>query len=240
MRRKGTGPRNSVEFNHKNLLPPVLYKVQSCLISNTNLKKSSFLKGHIGLFLIGAPVALLLIPVKTPSGGAAGLGVLLHLLTGLPPGMMIFAITLFCFLSAGFVLGWKVGIKTLYAQFFLSATVDFLHTLLPHFEILTPWMQWGGQALANIVMGLGLWWAMEAGFPPAGTAALSSIFKKLWGWPVIYSMWVIDIGISLGAGFAMDLSTGLRTFFGACVMYSTMTFLKLLRGTKDRYSNSYL
>lgn len=184
------------------------------------------LKGHAGLFLIALAVSALLIPSATPIGGAPGLGVLLHLLTGFPPGMIILVINLFCCLFACLVQGWSYGMKTLYAAFFLSISIDLLHWLLPKYHIAGSFLPWGAQSIASLAVGLGLWWAITSDYAPAGTAALATGFQKLRGWPVIYSLWSIDLGISLGAAACINVQTGIRTFFGACVMYFLMLFLK--------------
>lgn len=190
------------------------------------------LKAHLGLLLIAVPIPLLLIPAATPIGGAPGLSVLLHLLTGFAPGLLLLGINLACFLFASFVLGWRSGAKTLYAAFFLSAAVEVTHRLAPHYAIADPAMQWLAQAAASVLLGLGLAMAMEEGFAPAGTAALAASFQKLWRWPVVASLWGMDFGISAGTALAMNFLAGLRTFFGACVMYLVMLIYKKYVGTR--------
>lgn len=190
------------------------------------------LQAHIGLLLIAVPIPLLLIPAATPIGGAPGLSVLLHLLTGLAPGLLLFLINLACFIFASCILGWRRGAKTLYAAFFLSAAVEATHRLAPHYVIGEPAMQWAAQAAASILLGIGLFMAMREEYAPAGTAALAASFEKLWRWPVIYSLWGMDFAISAGAALAIDTLTGLRTFFGACVMYLTMLVCRKYVGAR--------
>lgn len=187
------------------------------------------LKGHFGLLLIALPIPLLLIPSATPIGGAPGLSVLLHLLTGFSPGGLLFGINLACFLFAGLVMGWSFGARTLYAAFFLSAAVEATHRLAPHYLIADEGQQWLAQAAASALIGVGLFLAFEENYAPAGTAALAASFKKLWGWPVIYSLWGIDFFISLASALRLNPITGLRTFFGACVMYLVMLWLGKMR-----------
>lgn len=186
----------------------------------------TFIKANVGLLLIALPIPLLLIPARTPIGGAPGIATLVHLLSGASPGFVILIFNLFCFLLAGFFCGWKFGGQTLYAACFLSLVIEMAHRLFPAYALLMPWQQWGAQTVASILMGWGLWWAIQTGFAPAGTAALATIFKKLWHWPIIYSLWGMDFGISVATGMTMGMMTGVRTFFGACVMYLTMTILK--------------
>lgn len=189
--------------------------------------------GHGGLILLAAPISTLLIPAKTAIGGAPGLGVLIHLITGISPGTIIFSINIFCFLLAGKVLGWRAGFKTLYAALFLGFFVEGLYRLLPHYQIANFWISWLTQTIASLLMGLGLWISVRAGYAPAGTTALAAVLEKKWGWPLIYSLWVMDLGISLGCFYAISLKSGVQTFYGASIMYLTMTQL-------GRYSKARL
>lgn len=179
-------------------------------------------KAHLGLLLIALPIAVLLIPAKTPIGGAPGIAVLLHLWTGVAPGVLLFLINLACFLFATVTVGWSFGFRAMYAAIVLSVVVELTHRLLPVYSIDQAVLQWVAQFFASLLMGLGLFWAIQTNYAPAGTAALAASFEKLWHFRVVRVLWGIDFGISIVTGFSLGLETGIRTFFGACVMYSIM------------------
>lgn len=192
------------------------------------------LKAHIGFLLMALPVALLLIPAHTPIGGAPGIAVLLHLLTGFPAGVLLFLINFACFLFAMVALGRSFGFRAIYAACFLSMVVEVARRLAPGYTIDQPIFQWIAQGFASLLMGFGLFWAIEAGYAPAGTTALAETLSRIWNFPVVWILWGIDLGVSIAAGFFLNPGAGLRTFFGACVMYVTMINIERFKTPKRK------
>lgn len=103
-----------------------------------NTKAITWVALTIGAFLQGASMSLFLFPHNIPSGGAAGLAILIHHWSALPHGTALWVVN-FVFLTAALkYFGYAWTIRTMYSVTVTSVTVSFMsaYVQLPHVNIL--------------------------------------------------------------------------------------------------------
>ena len=98
-----------MEINKKN----ILYSAKEYLLMTAGMFLYSF--GWIGC----------IVPAHSAGGGAGGLGLLIYYLSGqtVSIGMAILVINAVLLLFAGFIVGWRFGIKTVYCVVILSVSM---------------------------------------------------------------------------------------------------------------------
>ena len=98
-----------MEINKKN----ILYSAKEYLLMTAGMFLYSF--GWIGC----------IVPAHSAGGGAGGLGLLMYYLSGgtISIGMAILVINAVLLLFAGFIVGWRFGIKTVYCVVILSVAM---------------------------------------------------------------------------------------------------------------------
>ena len=82
----------------------------------------------VGMFLYAFGWIACILPTHCMGGGATGLSLLIHYAIGgtLPVGVIVFIINAILLLTAGFIVGWRFGIKTIYCITMLSLFMSLL------------------------------------------------------------------------------------------------------------------
>src|SRR6056297_1467118 len=99
-----------------------------------NIVKKRFIKDYImitiGAIITALSLVILTVPNKIAAGGVSGVATIFYHMFGFKVGIVILVINVPLFLVAIYVLGGRIGIKTLWGIIVLSLTVDILTPIL--------------------------------------------------------------------------------------------------------------
>lgn len=126
-----------------------------------------------------------ILPAKCMGGGASGLSLLIYYITGtdLPIGMIVLVINAILLLVAGFIVGWRFGIKTIFCVVVMSLAMSTLQRLftLPDGtvkDIFNLDNRLLSCILAGIFSGIGVAMCFRQGGSTGGTDIVAMIINK--------------------------------------------------------------
>ena len=164
------------------------------------------------------------LPAKGTSGAASGLAIVistaLHNSFGMDVkiGTLVLLINAFLLLIAGFILGWKFGIKTIFCICALSLSMNIWQDILPAEDFLHL-DRFLAMVVGGVITGFGVAIALMQGGSTGGSDIVAMIINKYktisYGKIVISSDFFI-IGCSLFV--ASDLATGIATVIYGYIM----------------------
>ncbi len=132
-----------------------------------------FLEFTLGAITMGVALSFFLVPYQIAPGGVSGLSTILHYLTGVKTGVLIFIINIPVFILGFIFFNFKFLFKSLYGTVVLSLSVDALERIsLPVNDIVLACV-FGGALL-----GIGISLVIKAGGTTGGTDVVVLILKK--------------------------------------------------------------
>ncbi len=152
------------------------------------------------------------LPAKSTSGAASGLAIVIS--TALQNtvgwevkiGTIVLFINVVLLLIAGFVLGWRFGIKTIYCIFVLSMSMNCWQDILPTDDFLHI-DRFLSMVVGGVITGFGVAMAIIQGGSAGGTDILAMIinrFRSISYGRVIFILDLLIIASSLTVGFTID------------------------------------
>lgn len=132
----------------------------------------------LGMFIYSFGWIACILPANTMGGGASGLAVLFYHLTGLPVGLLVLLINGVLLLTAGFIVGWKFGIKTIYCILMLSLAMSVLQQVLPPGDLFHLDSRLLSVILGAIFAGVGIALCFRQGGSSGGTDIVAMIVNK--------------------------------------------------------------
>lgn len=178
-----------------------------------------FLK-HYGAITIGALLAslglnLFLAPHNIVSGGASGIAVIVHSLTGFPMGTLILLVNIPLFIAGFCMLGSGFGIKSLYGTVIFSLLID----ITAHLPGLTDNLLMAS-VFGGALFGIGFGIIFLAGATSGGTDILAAFLHKLV--PVLdVGKWIFVIDTVIILAGAVFLSDTDRVLAGILALFIT-------------------
>lgn len=152
------------------------------------------------------------LPAKSTSGAASGLAIVIS--TALENtigweikiGTIVLFINVVLLIIAGFVLGWKFGIKTIYCIFVLSMSMNCWQDILPADDFLHI-DRFLSMVVGGVITGVGVAMAIMQGGSAGGTDIVAMIINKFraisYG-RIIFILDLLIIASSLTVGFTID------------------------------------
>lgn len=175
-----------------------------------NINKKRFFKDYImitiGSIITALSLVILTVPNKIAAGGVSGVATILYHIFGFQVGIVIMVINVPLFLVAIYVLGGRIGIKTLWGIIVLSLSVDILTPLLQPLTNDFILASIYGGVLAGVGMGL----VFRGGGTTGGTdliAALTSYFFPHFS--IGQGLFLIDGFVIALAGIVFDVELAL-------------------------------
>ena len=165
----------------------------------------------LGMFIYAFGWIGCILPANCMGGGASGVSLLIyHIIDGgLSMGVILFLLNALLLLIAGFVVGWRFGIKTIYCIVVLSVAMSTLQSLIP-----------GGADLFNlnnrllsaimggIFAGIGVAICFSQGGSTGGTDIVAMIINKYrkisYGRIVVFSDFIIIASALFVSDFGID------------------------------------
>ena len=152
------------------------------------------------------------LPAKSTSGAASGLAIVIS--TALQNtvgwevkiGTIVLFINVVLLLIAGFVLGWRFGIKTIYCIFVLSMSMNCWQDILPTDDFLHI-DRFLSMVVGGVITGFGVAMAIIQGGSAGGTDILAMIinrFRSISYGRIIFILDLLIIASSLTVGFTID------------------------------------
>ncbi len=160
----------------------------------------------IGAIITALSLVILTVPNKIAAGGVSGVATILYHMFGFKVGIVILVINVPLFLVAIYVLGGRIGIKTLWGIIVLSLSVDILSPLLQPLTNEFILASIYGGVLAGVGMGL----VFRGGGTTGGTdliAALTSYFFPHFS--IGQGLFLIDGLVIALAGIVFDVELAL-------------------------------
>lgn len=153
----------------------------------------------IGMFLYAFGYICCILPAHCMGGGATGVSLLIHFIVGgtLPLGVIVLIINAILLIAAGFIVGWRFGIKTLYCILMMSVFMSVLQTAFPpeSVDLLHLENRLLSAILGGIIAGIGVALSFQQGGSTGGTDIVAMIINKYrtisYGRIVIVSDYVI-------------------------------------------------
>ena len=152
------------------------------------------------------------LPAKSTSGAASGLAIVIctalenYMGWEIKIGTIVMLINVILLLSAGFVLGWNFGIKTIYCIFVLSMSMNCWQDILPAEDFLHI-DRFLSMVVGGVITGFGVAMAIMQGGSAGGTDILAMIINKFRAISYGRIIFIIDLLIiasSLFVGFTID------------------------------------
>ena len=132
-----------------------------------------FLEFTLGAIIMGVALSFFLVPYQIAPGGVSGLSTILHYITGIKTGVLIFIINIPIFILGFIFFNFKFLFKSLYGTIILSLSVDvFERVKVPVNDIVLACI-FGGTLL-----GIGISLVIKAGGTTGGTDVVVLIIKK--------------------------------------------------------------
>ena len=161
----------------------------------------------LGMFLYAFGWTACVIPAGGMGGGATGMSMLLNaIFPAISLGQFVFIINAILLLIAGFVVGWRFGIKTIYCIVVLSIAMSLLQSLIPAgMDLFQLDNRLLSAILGGISAGIGVAICFSQGGSTGGTDIVAMIINKYrkmsYGRIVVFS----DFIIIASALFVSDL-----------------------------------
>lgn len=183
------------------------------LTKNLLVGIKEYLMMTVGMFLYAFGWIACILPAHCMGGGAGGVSLLIHYAIGgaVPLGVLVLLINAVLLLIAGFIVGWKFGIKTIFCIIMLSLFMSVLQEQMPmdeagnYIDFLGIDNRLLSAILGGILAGIGVAISFGQGGSTGGTDIVAMIINKYrtisYGRIVITSDFII-IGSAL---FVSDL-----------------------------------
>ena len=162
----------------------------------------------LGMFIYAFGWIGCILPANCMGGGASGVSLLIYHLIGgtVSMGVLLFVINAILLLIAGFVVGWRFGIKTIYCIVVLSIAMSLLQSLIPAgMDLFQLDNRLLSAILGGISAGIGVAICFSQGGSTGGTDIVAMIINKYrkmsYGRIVVFS----DFIIIASALFVSDL-----------------------------------
>lgn len=167
----------------------------------------------VGTLLVSFGV-ILLRDVGALTGGTAGLAFLIHYTTGLPFGLVFFAINVPFYYLAIRRMGWSFTVKTFCAVTLVSVFSG-LQPLVMHIEQLQPFYAAG---FGGVLIGLGMVVLFRHRASLGGVNILALYLQDGYGIRAGKFQMVVDLGILVASLFVVSLPMMLASILGAFVL----------------------
>lgn len=168
----------------------------------------------IGMFMVAAGLYFFIMPENLAVGGANGLAIVLnYFFPVLSVGVLMILINILLF-AIGFVfIGTSFGFKTIYASLGVSALVILFENIFPMEGPLVDDM------LIQLVFGvfisaIGMGIVFDQNASTGGTDVIAKILNRFLGIELGKGVLLSDLCITLMAGFAYGLGTGMYSLLG--------------------------
>lgn len=201
-----------------------------------------FLILNLGALLVAIGCMIFLSPPKLAAGGVFGIGVVMqYFFEAMPIGIIMLILNVILFIIGFIFLGFSFGISTFYTTAMLSVYCWLIEVFIPISEPITEdlFIQ---LVIGIIISSTGMALIFNQNSSTGGTDIVAKIINKYCKISIGTSLILVDLIISISAGFIFSIDIALYSFLG-CLLNGIMIdyFIKFLNKNNQVtiFTNNY-
>lgn len=199
----------------------MLAKKASVKKSSLNVSYSSELLTKLMAIFVGNLICAIgfnafLIPNKLLSGGTTGLGIMVHYLTGLPTGLVIFIINIPIFIIGSKIIDKKFAIYSFISMMTLSVLFELTKGAYQYVQINDILIE---SMVGGIFIGIGMGTLFRNKVSQGGMDIIAAIFNKKYNMPVGRVLMSVNISIIAASSILFDIRSAMYTIIALYICY---------------------
>ena len=169
-----------------------------------------------GVLLVVASFIFFFFPNNIACGGVSGLALVLHDITGIESGIIMFVANVILFGVAFIFIGGEFGIKSIYAAFGLSAILSITEKSGISFALTNNLVLATIFGSALLAMGTAIMFTQDAS--TGGTSIIAKIINKYFHLPIGQGLLLADCTVTLLAIYSFGIEKGLFGLLSATLI----------------------
>ena len=193
----------------------------------------------LGLIIYAFGWVFFLLPFKLVSGGTAGIGAIIQYATGFPMQYTYFIINVGLLFIAVKELGIRFCLKTIYAVFALTFSLELVQELLYSFNfdalsLLGQEATFEASIIGACFCGMGIGICFVNGGSTGGTDIIAAIINKYRDVSLGRVIMYIDVAVVVSSGFIFGSSEVSKVFYGLITLLISSTMLDYVVNSNRR------
>ena len=193
----------------------------------------------LGLIIYAFGWVFFLLPFKLVSGGTAGIGAIIQYATGFPMQYTYFIINVGLLFVAVKELGVRFCLKTIYAVFALTFSLELVQELLYSFNfdalsLLGQEATFEASIIGACFCGMGIGICFVNGGSTGGTDIIAAIINKYRDVSLGRVIMYIDVAVVVSSGFIFGSSEVSKVFYGLITLLISSTMLDYVVNSNRR------
>ena len=203
------------------------------------LEAKEYVMITLGLIIYAFGWVFFLLPFKLVSGGTAGIGAIIQYATGFPMQYTYFIINVGLLFVAVKELGIRFCLKTIYAVFALTFSLELVQELLYSFNfdalsLLGQEATFEASIIGACFCGLGIGICFVNGGSTGGTDIIAAIINKYRDVSLGRVIMYIDVAVVVSSGFIFGSSEVSKVFYGLITLLISSTMLDYVVNSNRR------
>lgn len=203
------------------------------------LEAKEYVMITLGLIIYAFGWGFFLLPFKLVSGGTAGIGAIIQYATNFPMQYTYFIINVILLLVAVKELGIRFCVKTIYAVFTLTFSLEVVQKLLNAFDfnaltLLGQEATFEASIIGACFCGMGIGICFVNGGSTGGTDIIAAIINKYRDVSLGRVIMYIDVAVVLSSAFLFGSSEVSKVFYGLITLLISSTMLDYVVNSNRR------
>ncbi|MBR5848360.1 MAG: YitT family protein, partial [Bacteroidaceae bacterium] len=203
------------------------------------LEAKEYVMITLGLIIYAFGWVFFLLPFKLVSGGTAGIGAIIQYATGFPMQYTYFIINVGLLFVAVKELGVRFCLKTIYAVFALTFSLELVQELLYSFNfdalsLLGQEATFEASIIGACFCGMGIGICFVNGGSTGGTDIIAAIINKYRDVSLGRVIMYIDVAVVVSSGFIFGSSEVSKVFYGLITLLISSTMLDYVVNSNRR------
>ena len=203
------------------------------------LEAKEYVMITLGLIIYAFGWVFFLLPFKLVSGGTAGIGAIIQYATGFPMQYTYFIINVGLLFIAVKELGIRFCLKTIYAVFALTFSLELVQELLYSFNfdalsLLGQEATFEASIIGACFCGMGIGVCFVNGGSTGGTDIIAAIINKYRDVSLGRVIMYIDVAVVVSSGFIFGSSEVSKVFYGLITLLISSTMLDYVVNSNRR------
>ena len=203
------------------------------------LEAKEYVMITLGLIIYAFGWVFFLLPFKLVSGGPAGIGAIIQYATGFPMQYTYFIINVGLLFIAVKELGIRFCLKTIYAVFALTFSLELVQELLYSFNfdalsLLGQEATFEASIIGACFCGMGIGICFVNGGSTGGTDIIAAIINKYRDVSLGRVIMYIDVAVVVSSGFIFGSSEVSKVFYGLITLLISSTMLDYVVNSNRR------
>lgn len=188
-----------------------------------------YIASFFGCLLVAVAINAFYVPVQLLSSGVGGMAMIIHFLTGLPLGVLLFLMNVPILIACYLLMGRAYTAVSIAGTIMVSVMVDMTTFLIPMAPIKDPLM---ASVTGGLLSGIGFGILYKYDGNSGGLDVVGAIIKKFYSFEMGTAVMVINTLIVLMATILFSLQEAMLTFIS--IYITGVVTNKVVLGTKQR------